>query len=516
MPDEPAEADGRHRVSSTDVHEKGLSGGSVGMLGSVTLGVASVAPAYTLTATLGIVAAAVGLQMPAIFVAGFIPMFLTAYGYRELNRSIPDCGTSFTWATKAFGPYVGWMCGWGAVLATVIVLSNLAGVAVSFFYLFIARLTGVEAIAELSSNTLVNVVTCLAFIAGSTWIAYRGISTTERLQIVLVGFQMLVLAIFTVVAIVKALSGGDELAVAFSWDWFNPFTGLTLTAFTAGVIGSIFAFWGWDTCLTVNEESKDATKMPGRAAIVTVLTILLTYVLVAIAVIMYAGVGAEGLGLSNEETSSDVFSALAEPVMGHWPSLLLFLAVVTSALASLQTTFLPPARTLLAMGEYRAIPTRFASVHARSQIPGYATLTCGIATGAFYTIMTLLSERVLSDTILTLGIMICFYYGLTAFACVWYFRRELFASAFNVVFKCVFPLLGGLMLAAVFVVSVIDSFDPANGSGAEIGGVGLVFILAVGLLLLGAVLMLVWRWRDPAFFRGETLRRDTPALVVPE
>ncbi len=96
--------------------------------------------------------------------------------------------------------------------------------------------------------------------------------------------------------------------------------------------------------------------------------------------------------------------------------------------------------------------------------------------------LTLLSERVLSDTILTLGIMICFYYGLTAFACVWYFRRELFASTFNIVFKLLFPLLGGLMLAAVFVISLIDSADPANGSGAEIGGVGLVFVLAVGLL----------------------------------
>ena len=100
-------------------------------------------------------------------------------------------------------------------------------------------------------------------------IAYRGISTTERLQIVLVGFQMLVLAIFTVVAITKALSGEDLLAEPFSWDWFNPFTGLTLSAFVAGVIGPIFAFWGWDTRLTVNEESKDATTMPGRAAIVT-------------------------------------------------------------------------------------------------------------------------------------------------------------------------------------------------------------------------------------------------------
>jgi hypothetical protein len=43
-----------------------------------------------------------------------------------------------------------------------------------------------------------------------------------------------------------------------------------------------------------------------------------------------------------------------------------------------------------------------------------------------------------------------------------------------------------------------------------------VFILAVGLLLLGVVLMVVWRGRNPAFFRGETLRHDTPALIVPE
>ncbi|MFC5995869.1 APC family permease [Pseudonocardia hispaniensis] len=503
------------RVAATgsDVHVKGLSSGSVGLLGSMTLGVSSVAPAYTLTATLGIIVAAVGLKMPAIFIAGFIPMFLTAYGYRELNRRIPDCGTSFTWATKAFGPSVGWLCGWGAVVATVIVLSNLAGVAVTFFYLFLARLTGVESIAELASNTAVNIATCIAFIGVATFIAYRGITTTERVQSVLVAFQMLVLAGFVVAAIVASFSA--PTGIAFEWSWFNPFTDLTLTAFIAGVVGSIFAFWGWDTCLTVNEESKDADKMPGRAALLTVLTILATYLLVAIAAMMYAGIGTRGIGLGNEETSADVFAALAEPVMGHWPSLLLFLAVLASSAASLQTTFLPPARSLLAMGEYQAIPQRFARIHPRFLIPSYATLTCGIGTAVFYAVMMLLSERVLTDTILSLGIMICFYYGLTAFACVWYFRHELFTSAFNVVFKLVFPLLGGTMLGVVFVISLIDSYDPANGSGAQIGGVGLVFILGLGLLLLGAVLMLVWRVRHPAFFTGQTLRHDTPTLVVP-
>jgi amino acid transporter len=229
-------------MTSPDAHGKGLSGGSLGFLGNVTLGVSSVAPAYTLTATLGLLVAAVGVKMPAIFLAGFLPMFLTAYGYRELNRAIPDCGTSFTWATKAFGPYVGWMCGWGAILATVIVLSNLAGVAVSFFYLFIARLSGADAIADLAANPLINVVTCVTFIAISTFIAYRGITTSERVQAVLVSFQMIILLLFVVVAITRSLGGDDPLALPFSWTWFNPFTGLELSAFIAGVVGSIFAF----------------------------------------------------------------------------------------------------------------------------------------------------------------------------------------------------------------------------------------------------------------------------------
>lgn len=96
------------------------------------------------------------------------------------------------------------------------------------------------------------------------------------------------------------------------------------------------------------------------------------------------------------------------------------------------------------------------------------------------------------------------------------FRRELFANPFNIVFTFLFPLAGAIMLTIVFVISLIDSFDPANGSGASIGGVGLVFVLALGLLVLGAVLMVIQRLREPEFFRGATLRRDTPALIVPE
>jgi amino acid transporter len=504
--------DPRH-LPEADLQDKGLSHNAVGLIGGTVLGVSSVAPAYALTATIGILVAEAGTKMPVIIIAGFLPMFFAAYAYRELNKVAPDCGTSFTWTTKAFGPYIGWLGGWAAVLATVIVLSNLAGVAVQFFYQFVGDLTGSESTAALWENKLVNVITCLAFLAIATAVAYRGITTTERVQFVLVGFQMLVLVVFAVIALVK--SGSADTGMSFSLDWFSP-AGLTMSAFIAGLSGSIFAFWGWDTALTVNEESKDSDKTPGRAALLCVVSILLTYLLVAIATQMYAGVGTEGLGLGNEAIADNVFGALAEPVLGGPLHLFLFLAVVASSAASLITTFLPTSRTMLAMGTYKAFPARFATIHPRYLTPSFATVAAGVGAALFYSILTFLSESVLTDTIYSLGIMICFYYGLTAFACTWYFRHELFANVQNVVFKLLFPLLGGLGLLGVFLITLRDSASPDYGSGASIAGVGLVLILGLGLIVLGVVFMLLVRARQPEFFRGETLRKDTPVLVVDE
>jgi amino acid transporter len=441
-------------------------------------------------------------------------MLLVAYAYRELNRVTPDCGTSFTWTTKAFNPYVGWLCGWGALLATIIVLSNLAGVAVSFFYLLLGEITGSERIASLGDDTLVNVLTCVAFVAVATWITYRGVEATKRVQYVLVGFQLVVLTAFAVLALVKADSAPG--GIPFELSWLDPTAISSFSAFTAGLSLSLFIYWGWDTCLTVNEETAGSSRTPGRAALVTMLVIIVTYVGVAVAVQMYAGVGTEGTGLGNPETEDNVFAALAHPVLGPGLAFLLFLAVVASSASSLQTTFLPTTRTMLAMAAYGALPERLAEVHPRFKGPSTATLAAGVGTAVFYVGITLISENVLIDTIYALGLMICFYYGLTAFACVWYFRRDLRRSGRDLVFKGVLPLTGALMLTAVFVQTAVDTLDPAYGSGSSVFGMGSVFVIGIGLLVAGAVLMLLWRARHPEFFRGETLRKDTPALVIDE
>ncbi|MFD8271241.1 APC family permease [Streptomyces flaveolus] len=501
-------------ASADGMRSKGLGGNSVGLLGSAVIGVSTVAPVYCLTSTLGSTAGEVGVQMPAVFLAGFLPMLLVAFAYRELNKAMPDCGTSFTWTVKAFGPRVGWMCGWGLVIATIIVLSNLAGVATSYFWLLAGEITGSDSVAALDGNKAVHIVTCLALIALATVISYRGMTATKGLQYTLVGLQLVVLAVFVIMAFTKAGGAGFPTSAHFSWSWLNPFAVQSFAAFTAGLSLSIFMYWGWDACLTANEETSGSSRTPGRAALVAMVVLVGSYLATGVAAQMVVGSGDQGLGLANPDTSDNVFAALAGPVMGPVLGVALFVAVLASAAASLQTTFIPVARTVLAMATYEALPASYAQVHPRYRTPGRATVTAGVATGVFYTVMTLVSEHVLVDTIYALGLMICFYYALTAFACAWYFRADLLKSGRDLVFKGVFPVLGGVLLTAVFAKTLADMWDPAYGSGSSVLGVGSVFVIGVGLLALGVLIMSVMRRRSPAFFRGEVLTKSTPALVA--
>ena len=480
---------------------KGLATGKIGLLACVVLGISTIAPVYTLTGALGPTVREVGVYLPSVFIVGFLPMLLVALGYRELNAAEPDSGTSFTWSSRAFGPMIGWIGGWGLVTATTIVLSNLAGVAVDFFYLFLGQLTGITELAGLSRNLLVNITTCCAFIAMAVWICCRGIGMTMGVQYSLVALQLTVLIGFSIAAFIESPS---DIPFAFHPEWFNPFNIDSFSAFAAGLSLSIFVYWGWDLCLTVSEESVGSEKVPGRAATLTVLVILVLYLFTAVATLHFAGIGETGLGLGNPEIQENVFAHLAGPVMGPL-AILMSVAVLASTAASLQSTFISPARTLLAMGYYGAVPRRFSSVCPHSKTPRYATIAAGVATAVFYVTMRTLSENVLADTITALGMMICFYYSLTAFACVWYFRHSLFDSFRHFFMRGLCPLVGAVMLSIIFWQTTFDSMSPDFGSGSHIGGLGLVFVIAMVILLLGLVLMLVARWKTPDFFLGSRI-----------
>ena len=476
--------------------EKGLKTGAIGFVSNVVIGVASTAPGYSLAASLGFVigVAGIGVSAPAIMIVAFLPMLFIASAYYYMNRADPDCGTTFTWVTRAMGPYLGWMGGWGIAVSGTIVMANLAEIA--GLYTFI--LFGYDDPATWQITVL-----GVLFIAAMTWICVIGIELSARTQVGLLGAELITLLLFAVFAIAKVY-GGDAGADAIkpTLEWFNPFAIDSVSALVSGVVIAVFIYWGWDSTVTVNEESTDSDTTPGKAAVLSTIILVLIYVIVSVAAQAYNG--PEALAVKD-----DALSELATSVFGSWDWIVI-VAVLTSAAASCQTTILPNARTYLSMARQGAFPRRLGEVSPRYQTPHVATMTFGALAISWYVLLTLISQSILYDSIAALGLMICFYYGLTGLACVVFYRRELTRSIRNFLMVGVAPLVGSAMLFFVFVKSCIDLSDPAEAESGDVFGLGVPLVIGLGFLVLGAVTMLVWRVSSsPAFFN----RR--PEVAVP-
>ena len=505
------------------VDSKGLKGGALGLVSSIVVGMASTAPAYSLAASLGLIVASggallAGVKAPAIILMAFIPMWMIAVAYQELNKAEPDCGTTFTWASRAFGPLVGWMGGWGIIAADVIVMANLAQVAGSYSFTLVGA-------SELANSTLWSTVAGVIWIVVMTYICYRGIEVSARLQYGLLGIELVVLVAFAAVALFKVYTNQAEpYSIKPSLDWFWP-AGLDFsTVIAPALLTALFIYWGWDTAVACNEESEDPGTTPGRAAVISTFLLLATYATVSVATIAFAGVGEEGVGLGNQDNADDVFAAVGhdlfgDSVIGKIALMLLAASILTSASASTQTTILPTARTTLSMGVYKALPESFAKIHRRYLTPTTSTIAMGAVSILFYLLFTLVSPNLLTALIGSVGLMIAFYYGLTGFACVWFYRKDLTKSGRDLLMRGVVPLLGALILTAVFVYGLIQYAKPDwltddDGNNVTIFGYGAVAVVGIGALLLGVIAMIAWRIASPDYFRGLTLPRRSSADLV--
>ena len=172
--------------------EKGLKSGALGLISSTVIATASVAPAYSIAATLVFVVLAVGLQAPAVAVLAFVPMLLTSIGYSELNKADPDCGTTFTWATRAFGPRTGWAGGWGIVAADVLVMASLAQVASQYVFLLFGA-TGIGSNPTSGWVLLGGII----WIILMTAICYVGIEVSANFQKILLGIELTMLLVLS-------------------------------------------------------------------------------------------------------------------------------------------------------------------------------------------------------------------------------------------------------------------------------------------------------------------------------
>jgi len=388
------------------------------------------------------------------------------------------------------GPYAGWMGGWAVGITGVLVIGSLADVASRYTYL----LFGLDnAAGSRGAVTALAVV----YIALMTLVCVLGIELSARIQNVLIVAQVGALLLFAVVALYKVFgNNAPDTALTPEASWFSPFAVSDGSALIPGLLIGVFIYWGWESAVNITEEVENSAVTPGRAAVLSTVVLLVTYTCVATAVVAFAGLGAVE-GFAGDDA---VLSTIATNVLGSPLDKVVVLAVLTSALASTQTTILPASRISLSMAFAGAIPASLGRVHRRYLTPHVATVVIGALAIAWYVPSNILSENFLYDTVAALSLLISFYYSLTGFACVIYYRKVLFKSAKNLAFIGIAPLLGSGMLAYLFVRSLVD-----------LSSLGPPLVVGLGLLLLGATLMVLWRTMGNERFFGRA-----PEIVPPE
>ncbi|MGY1580380.1 APC family permease [Streptomyces sp. MN13] len=484
-----------------------LKAGAIGFVDALVIGLNSTSPAYSLAAAIGPVVALVGVYAPGVMVASFVPMLLIASAFYYLNRADQDCGTTFSWVTRAMGPWTGWLGGWAITMTGVLVVGSLADVAVTFGLLTF----GLDGWAE---HEAVRQTLTVLVILLMTALCVIGTELSAKVQNVLILAQVACLLAFAVVALYRVHAGTGTLdSVRPSAEWLNPF-GSGGALLTAALLLGVFVYWGWESAVNLTEEVTDSATAPGRAAVWSTVILLVTYVSVAFAVVAYAGTAFLAENAGEEEF---VFALLAGEAMGGWDWVVL-LAVSTSALASTQTTIIPASRTALSMARRRALPTAFARIHPRYRTPDVSTWWVAAIAIGWYLVVKQISENALFDSLTALSLLIAFYYALTGVACAVYHRRRLTESVRNLVLIGLGPVVGAALLAWLLVESVVDMADPANSySGVSWFGLGPPLVIGIGIAVTGVVLMVWWRFVSPAFWSerpgvadAEPVRREEP------
>jgi amino acid transporter len=452
-----------------------LRADELNLFDATAVAVSSVAPAYSLAATVAAVfmLSGVGLQSPSIILLSFVPVLFIAIAYFHLNRKDPDCGASYSWLSKLMSPYVGWFNGWVQV-ATSVIFCMAAPVLAGQYTLQLLNSFGWINDSTAGSIWWASVIAAIWLIL-ITGICVYGIRWTTNFQWVLVIIEYVVVVGFSVGGIIKVIATHPAGSQGFSFSWLNPMTVLNhggMTSVAEALALGVFFFWGWDTAVNLNEETKDRSKTPGRAGILSMWLLLFVFLLNFIAVQMLVS------PKQIEAQDVNILFYFSTQLFGNWAGYAMIFAVITSTVATTQTTLLPSARIAYSMSRDKVFPKIFGSIHPKFRTPAVGTLILALFALFGILLSTGVSSvgELLGKLVGDIGILVAFYYGMTGVTCAWAFRKVAFKSARFLVTGIILPLISGLVLLGI--VGWIIKSDPVYAM-PDIVILGLGVVLAI-------------------------------------
>jgi len=301
-----------------------------------------------------------------------------------------------------------------------------------------------------------------------------GVTVTVTVQIIMSCVEVALLGLFAVLALVHG-----HHVTHFSWSWFAPSIfhtagghGFNMAVFTGGALLAAFYYWGWDVTANLNEETKNASRTSGLGGILGAIVVFLLFEVFTIGSNLVLTTGQ----LTDQNNAADILEVLGQAVWKGWGGKLIVVAVLLSTVATLETTLIQVTRTLFVMGRDRSMPRSLGTTHPVRKTPFVATMTIAVISLLLFVGSQYVGSisTILSDGYAAIGIQICFYYALAGLAVVVLYRKQIFKSVFNFIFMGLWPLVGALFMAFIFIKDI-----PTLNSTTQWIGLG---SMAFGLL----------------------------------
>ena len=147
----------------------------------------------------------------------------------------------------------------------------------------------------------------------------------------------------------------------------------------------------------------------------------------------------------------EVLFYFGQQFAGKWASYVMIFAVLSSTVATTQTTVLPAARITYSMARDGVFPKLFGTVHEKYKTPALGTVIVGLLSmfGILLTTFSSSSASVFNNLVANIGVLVAFYYGLTGLACAWAFRKTIGQGFRNNLTMVYLPFIGGVTLLYV-------------------------------------------------------------------
>ncbi len=388
----------------------------------VLFGLAYLTPLIVL-GIFGVIAGESGGASASAYLIALVAMLFTANSYGRMAAHHPVAGSAYTYVRRAIDGRVGFLVGWAIMLD----------------YLFLPMVIWLIGGAYLSAQFpgVPSWMWIVGFILITSALNIIGIKVADRVNFVLMAFQILVIGIFVALSIGTVVGGGGAGSLFSA----SPFTGegSSLAGIAGGAAIAAYSFLGFDAVTTLTEETVEPRRTVPRAILLVALIGGGIFILVAyVTQLVHPG----GRFDAPDSAAFDIAVQIGGNLFGAVFLAALVVAQFTSGLAAQAAG----SRLLFAMGRDGVLPRRlFARVHPRFHTPVLSIVVVGVVG-----LLAIFLDVATSTSFINFGAFVAFTM-VNVSVIVEYVARRRRGERHGVLAHVVAPAIGAIVILALLV-----------------------------------------------------------------